>query len=144
MLFLRRTVAAVLIGTLPFAAMAQSDQAQTGGLQIELNTMQDTGEACRLTFVVQNDTGTAIETASFQTVIFDAEGTVERLTLFSFRDMPKDRVRVRQFDLTGITCAGVGQVLFNGTSSCLVDGADSPICDAALTLSSRTDTEVLG
>lgn len=111
---------------------------------MELNAAQDVGAACRLTFVVTNETGLAIENAVFETVIFDTEGSVVKLSLFDFRDLPQDRPRVRQFDLPGQTCDSVGRVLINGASSCLSDGSERDICDGALSVSSRLNMELLG
>ena len=142
MLFLRPALA-VSLALAPLAAVAQSDTPPPS-LMIELNTLQDVGAACRLTFVVENHTGAGIETASFETVIFDQSGAVHSLSLFTFRDLPADRPRVRQFDLPGIGCDVVGKALINGANSCVVDGADSPVCHDALTLSSRTDVELIG
>ncbi|MEM1006508.1 MAG: hypothetical protein AAF496_11800 [Pseudomonadota bacterium] len=144
MKFLRFVFAALLAGGHPFAALAQSDDQTTGSLSVELNTTQDTGTACRLTFVINNMTGTAIDEAVFETVIFNGDGSVVSLSLFDFRDLPADRPRVRQFDLPGMTCAAVGQALINGSSSCVVEGAESDLCHNALVLSSRVNVELLG
>lgn len=117
---------------------------QNADLVLELNTVEDAGSACRLTFVVQNATGQVIEKAVFETVIFDASGSVVSLKLFDFRELPKDRPRVRQFDLTGMTCGDLGQALINGASSCVVDGVESALCQDSLSLKSRVDVELLG
>ncbi|WP_170561795.1 hypothetical protein [Ruegeria atlantica] len=142
MFFLRPALA--VICALPMSAMAQSEVAVSEGLQVELNTVQDVGQACRLTFVVENKTGTAIDEASFETVIFDASGSVVSLSIFNFRDLPADRPRVRQFDLPGRDCGSVGKALINGTNSCKVAGADSSVCEDGLKLQSRTDVELIG
>ncbi|MCG7521163.1 hypothetical protein [Ruegeria sp. Ofav3-42] len=144
MLFLRPALAVLCVCSLPMSAMAQSHEDATAGLLLELNTVQDVGQACRLTFVVENQTGTAIDEASFETVIFDASGSVVSLSLFNFRDLPADRPRVRQFDLPGMECSSVGRALINGTNTCVVAGSDSSVCDDGLKLQSRTDVELIG
>lgn len=136
--------AALLAGAIPVLATAQ-DASDTGGdLLLELNTLKDVGGACRLSFLARNQTGTAIDEAVFETVIFDANGGVMSLSLFDFRDLPADRPRVRQFDLSGTACADVGQALINGANSCVVNGTESDICQQSLSLSSRVDVELLG
>ncbi len=140
----RRLVLAATIVSFPMIAQAQSEGAVQSGLLMELNTVQDVEGACRLTFLVDNKTGAAIDSVSFETVIFDASGSVVRLSLFNFRDLPVDRPRVRQFDLPGLTCDGLGQALINGANTCVVAGTDSQLCDDALKLNSRTDVELLG
>ena len=143
MTFRRLALAAITV-SFPMIAQAQSEGASQSGLLMELNTVQDVEGACRLTFLVDNKTGEAIDSVSFETVIFDASGSVVRLSLFNFRDLPVDRPRVRQFDLPGLTCDGLGQALINGANTCVVAGTDSQLCDDALKLNSRTDVELLG
>ncbi|EEE38785.1 hypothetical protein RKLH11_2629 [Rhodobacteraceae bacterium KLH11] len=43
-----------------------------------------------------------------------------------------------------MACSSVGQALINGASSCVVNGAESEICQSALSLRSRIDVELLG
>ena len=144
MLFTRLVFLALLTGVIPAAASAQSTQETNSGLLLELNTMQDVGGACRLTFLANNQTGTTIDEAVFETVIFDGNGSVMSLSLFDFRDLPSDRPRVRQFDLSGTECSSVGQALINGANSCVVNGAESDICQHSLSLSSRVNVELIG
>lgn len=134
----------IFICLAPVAAIAQATTSSTGKLQLELNALQDVGAACRLTFVVENRTGTEIEQAVFEAVIFDTAGGVTSLSLFDFRDLPADRPRVRQFDLPGIACESVGRALINGANTCNVEGERSDICDVALQPASRLNVELLG
>lgn len=144
MLYRFIAIAALLTGTFPAAAMAQSSSEGSSELFLELNAVQDVSGACRLTFLARNETGSAIDGAVFETVIFDAAGGVVSLSLFDFRDLPVGRPRVRQFDLPGMACDDVSQALINGSNSCVVDGAESDICDKALSLGSRIGVELLG
>jgi hypothetical protein len=144
MLFRRLALAVALAGTVPVMALARSAEDASLRLFLELNAIQDVGGGCRLTFLVRNETGEAIDKAVFETVIFDTSGGVVKLSLFDFRDLPVDRPRVRQFDLPEMACNTVEQALINGASSCVVDGAESGVCHDALSLSSRLAVELLG
>jgi len=144
MLFLRLTIGVLVAAVAPGVAPAQSSENTAPRLFLELNAVRDVGGACRLTFFAQNGTGAAIDQAVFETVVFDTSGGVVSLSLFDFRDLPLNRPRVRQFDLPGMTCDTVGKALINGANSCIVDGADSQVCDEALSLGSRLDVELLG
>lgn len=137
-------LAALFAGAVPVVALAQSSEDATARLSLELNAVRDVSGACRLTFLAQNGTGTTIDQAVFETVIFDTSGGVVSLSLFDFRDLPADRPRVRQFDVPDMTCDSVGQALINGSNSCVAGGAESGICDEALSLSSRISVELLG
>ncbi|WP_420585672.1 hypothetical protein [Ruegeria sp.] len=143
MTFRRLALAAILLA-LPGVAFAQSDTQTPPGLSLELNAAHDVDGACRLIFLVQNNADTAIDAASYESVIFDASGTFVRLTLFEFRDLPAGRPRVRRFDVRDTSCDNLGRVLINGLSSCTAGGAESTVCDPTPTLRSRTEVELLG
>ncbi|WP_371156888.1 hypothetical protein [Jannaschia sp. 2305UL9-9] len=129
-------IAAILL-----AAPAVAQDAPT--LSVELNGTETLAGACRLTFVVANGAEAAQDSAVFETVLFTTDGTVDRLTLFDFGSLPSKRSRVRQFDVDGLACEDLGQVLFNGAARC--DGAmDTAACEAGLIPSSRTEIEVVG
>ncbi|AXI48863.1 hypothetical protein C1J03_11020 [Sulfitobacter sp. SK012] len=144
MSFRRLALAVLLIGAMPSVSLAQSAEGAPSQLFLELNSIRDVGGACRLTFLARNETGVAIDKAVFETVIFDTSGGVVSLSLFDFRDLPADRPRVRQFELPAMACDTVGQALINGSSSCIVDGAESGVCHEALSLGSRLAIELLG
>lgn len=144
MLFHRLVLYGLLFALTPVAVPAQSEENVSPNLFLELNTVQHVDGACRLTFLAQNDTGAEIDQAVFETVIFDSSGGVLSLSLFDFRELPAGRARVRQFDLPGMACESVGRVLINGANTCLVGGADSGICQDALSLESRLNVELLG
>ncbi|AVO39739.1 hypothetical protein C6Y53_10220 [Pukyongiella litopenaei] len=114
------------------------------GLRIELNAAEQRDDACLLTFVVENRQDGDIDRAVYETVLFDTEGRVDRLTLFNFADLPAGRVRVRQFAVPELSCASLGRVLINGVSSCEAGDTGADACDGALELDSRTAIEVLG
>lgn len=130
-----------LAGAVPFSAAAQTAPSR---LHLELNNLQDNDGTCRLSFLAKNETGTPIDKAVFETVIFDVDGGVASLSLFDFRDLPAGSTRVRQFDLAGRPCDTVGKALINGASSCVVEGAQSTLCKDALTLGSRLEIELIG
>ncbi|MEM9319590.1 MAG: hypothetical protein AAGA70_11375 [Pseudomonadota bacterium] len=128
------------------AAPAAAQETSPGpSLGLELNAAESTEAGCRLTFVVENGLGAALDTAVFEAVLFDGTGTVERLTLFDMQALPEGRMRVRQFDLTGLVCSDLGRVLINGVHACAGDGIDAATCESALQTESRLDgVEVLG
>lgn len=114
-------------------------------LALALNTV-DTTEAgdCRLTFVIRNALGADIEALVAEAVLFDDEGRVANLTLFDFGTLPAGRPRVRQFDMAGLACDELSEVLVNGIGTCEGEGLSPAACLEALRLSSDTDVEVTG
>jgi hypothetical protein len=122
------------------AAMPAISQEADGRLSIELNRIDPLDGACRLTFLVENGLGEDIDGLSLETVLIDANGRVERLTLFEFGVLPNATPRVRQIDIGGVSCDALARVLINGVAACSAGAA----CAEALDLSSRTDIEVIG
>lgn len=105
--------------------------------KLELNTVTQSGEDCRMVFTAQAPH--ALDALVVETVLFDAKGGVSLLTLFDFDSLPAAGLRVRQFDIPATQCGGISRVLFNGVTQC--EGAG---CAAPLAVGSRIDAiEVL-
>ena len=86
----RLTGIAVLAGALlATPAAAQTDAGRALGL--ELNRVEQVDAACRFTFLAENRMGADLSAFTVETVIIDAEGVVDRLTLFEFGAMPDIR-----------------------------------------------------
>ncbi len=148
--FLRGVTAGNLALSIVFTAAgaAHGEQSSTldflPALSIELNTLSQQDNACRLIFLVHNSMGKDLEKAVFETVLFKADGSVDRLTLFDFQKLPQGRPRVRQFDIPGLDCDALGRVLINDVHACSGDGITGTDCIDALKLSTKTTVEVLG
>lgn len=131
------------VGFLVATALAASpihSQTAEPSLLIELNRIDQVGEACRLTFLVDNRSGADVTAISLETVMLDVDGVVDRLTIFDFGALPDSVPRVRQFDLPDLSCDALGRVLVNGVADC--DPALA--CTARLEFSTRTEVEVIG
>lgn len=140
MTYSKSTVMAACLALASVGAVSAQDAEPH--LNVELNAAQQQDQGCKLSFLITNGHAEDITKAIFETVIFDAEGQVNRLTLFDFGTLPAGRPRVRQFVIPGAACDSIGQVLFNGANTC--DGAGPDACTKGLTLGSRTDIEVTG
>lgn len=126
------------------SALAEEPVAPTTFLSIELNTLTQQGGACRMVFVVENTLGSDLATAVFETVLFQTDGSVDRLTLFDFQALPQGRPRVRQFDIPDTKCESIGRVLINDVHACKGEGINDTDCIKGLKLSTKTSVEVLG
>jgi len=143
--FKRAAVSALLMGTLAFLSTnSHAQDASKTKLSIELNALQQDEGRCRLVFLARNESGTSIEQLSFETVLFNKTGTFLKLTLFDFQTLKGKKSRVRQFAVPDVQCDGLGRILINGVSTCKIDGAESPLCEDRLDLSTRTSIEFLG
>ena len=110
----RLTWIAILIGLWGGTALAESD------VSIELNTLTQTENACRMVFTAQSMS--EVESLILETVLFDNDGSIILLTLFDFEALPSDKLRVRQFDVADIKCKNLSTLLFNGINTCIGPG----------------------
>jgi hypothetical protein len=134
-------------GALALAAPVAAEQPgkPARSLSLDLNSLSATeAGGCRLSFVIRNGLGADIDTLVTEAVLFDAGGQVATLTLFDFGSLPAGRPRVRQFDMAGLSCDGIGGVLVNGIATCEGAGLTPAACLDGLRLSSQTDVEVSG
>lgn len=129
---------------LALAAGSAAAQEGAAGLRVELNAAEAGERTCKLSFLIENGHPSDIGQAVFETVIFDAAGQVDRLTLFDFGALPAGRPRVRQFVIQDTTCDDIGQLLFNGADTCEAEGLGPQACTKGLTLESRAGIEVTG
>ncbi|WP_417668892.1 hypothetical protein [Roseibium sp.] len=140
---IKRRAALTLAAAMTYAlATPHMVQASETALSLELNRAAATERGCMLTFVAGNKTGHAISGVAYEFVLFNTEGLVDKMTAFDFGAMPKQKTVVRQFELTGLKCPEIGQILVNGAARCdLVDpqpGSEGT-CIGALAPTSRTD-----
>lgn len=121
-----------------------AEETSQSGLSIELNAVTDAEGGCRISFLVENSYPAHITQAVYETVLFNTEGRVDRLTLFDFQELPAGRPRVREFVIPDIICNDLGRILINGVETCTGDGVPETACIDPLVLRSRTDVELVG
>ena len=107
---------------------AAAQDAAAKGLEIELNALAASQKGCLFTFVAANGFAKDLSKASFEFVIFNDKGTVERLALLDFRDLPAGKSKVRQFDVPGIKCEAVKNLLINDAPACEGEGLAKGAC----------------
>ena len=114
--------------------------AEAPSLMLELNAVAEQDSGCRVIFVATNELAADISALVVEAVIFTPEGLVDRLALLDFQTLPQTRPRVRQFDLPGLVCDRIGQVLINAVGTCTGAGLAPAACADAMTVSSRIET----
>lgn len=113
-------------------------------ISIELNTVNQLESGCQLTFLTSSGYEGGVEKVVFETVLIDTSGAVSLLTLFDFGSLPAGRPRVRQFVIPKQQCSSLGSILINGVTTCSASGLADNACEAGLTVTSRTDVELIG
>jgi hypothetical protein len=136
----RRILTAFLAVSLPAGGAALAQQpAPAPSLRLEFNGLEPSTAGCRLTFVVENGLGAALDRAAFEIVLFNGKGLVDRLTVLDFKELPAGKTKVRQFDLPGADCAGIGRVLVNDAVACEGAGVEPTACIRSLKAETRSD-----
>ena len=139
---MNRIAIVLAAAALPFAGAAGTHAEDAGGtLALELNAAQPSEKGCRLTFVVNNGLGADIKSASFELVLFDKAGVVDRITALGFKEMPEGKTKVSRFDLSGVDCGNLGRVLVNSVTECTGEGLAADACSQRLKTSSRAGIE---
>ena len=132
---------AMVAGFLTSGQGAAAQDPQSGRIGVELNRLEQNGEACRLTFVVSNELGSDLSGSGFEMVIFDANGLVRLMTVFDFGALPAGKTVVKRFELPDTGCGSVSRILVNSATRCIGPGIDASQCAAALTTTNRTETD---
>lgn len=130
--------AASFLSPVPHAG-AQQAPADTIGM--ELNRLEQNGEACRLTFVIRNDLGADLSGSGFEMVIFDDDGLVKLMTVFDFGALQSGKTVVKRFELPDTGCQSVSRILVNSAARCSGSGIDAAQCAAALRTANRSNIE---
>ncbi|WP_245292524.1 hypothetical protein [Rhizobium sp. 9140] len=123
---------------------AQGTEAAAAGLSVELNDVATSERGCKLTFVAGNDLTQPLSKVSFEFVLFDQKGRVERMAVLDFRDLPAGKTKVRQFDLAGTKCDALGSLLINDAPVCTGEGIDKSACMQGLRTGSKSPVELKG
>ena len=124
-------------------ALAQ-DAGASGNLSIEMNDLAPSEKGCKLTFVAGNGLPQSLSKVSFEFVLFDEKGLVERMAVLDFRDLPAGKTKVRQFDLAGTKCEAVKSLLINDAPVCTGEGVAKDACMKALKTGSKSSVELKG
>lgn len=126
--------AAVLL----FATGAEAATAPPGRLALELNALQPSDQACRVTFLATNELGAALGKATFELAIFGKDGGISRVVSADFAGLTDGKTKVLQFDLKSIACGDISRILINDVTACVGDGVAPGACLALLTTSNKT------
>lgn len=121
-------------------AVCSVAMAETGNIELELNTAADVDGGCRLTYVATNATATALEKTSYEVAVFDTDGIVQKLLVLDFGFLPSGKTRVVQFDLPEQACPKISRISVNSPAECQAASGPSNVCRDNQLLSSRVPT----
>jgi len=120
-----------LAATLPPAG------AETGQLHVELNRLEERGDACRVHLVLENKSPRAYTSYRLDLVIFSSDGVISRRLALETAPLRANKTMVKEFELAGLTCKGVGRILLNDIPACASDAGELGDCVTTTRVSSR-------
>lgn len=121
-------------------ALGTAALAETGTIELELNTAADVEGGCRLTYVATNATPVELDKSAYEVAVFDTAGIVKQLLVLDFGFLPSGKTRVVQFDLPGQACTTISRISVNDPVECTAANGPSDICRDNQLLSSRVPT----
>lgn len=121
----------------------RGDMPQPGDLSLQLNTLETVERGCRLTFVMHNGLGQAIEALGVELALFAPDGGVSAIIALDAGALPAKKTQVQRFVAPDVACADIARVLLNDLTRCDGEGLSPAFCIARLRVSSRVDQEFL-
>ncbi|WP_407696780.1 hypothetical protein [Sedimentitalea xiamensis] len=124
--------------------VAGAAAAETGRLTVELNKVEemDSGD-CRAFFLFRNDTGMSFEGFEMSLAILDSNGVIDRLLSVDAAPLPVARTTLKLFEIPGMQCSRISEILLHELTSCKPQNADEMDCFAILTLTSRASAQLV-
>lgn len=120
-----------LLGALPVWA-------QDGRLGVELNKMEPAdGGGCRVFFLFRNGTGQTFERFEMSLAVFDTKGVIDRLLTIDASPLPPARTTLKLFEVPGLTCDAVSEVLLHDIPGCTIANQPGADCFALVDLASK-------
>lgn len=130
-----------IVLTLVALLLAGTGWAQT--IAIELNKFEDQENACRAYMVFRNGTEQTLESFKLDMVMFDQDGLINRRLALDVAPLRADKTSVKLFDIEGLSCSSINQILINDVIECAASGAETPDCVELLETSSRNQTTLI-
>jgi hypothetical protein len=92
--------------------------ATTPTLEIELNKLESVEGACRAYLVFRNTTEANFASLRLDLVLFGKDGVIARRLAVEAAPLAAGKTSVKLFDVQGLACGDVGQMLLNDVVAC--------------------------
>jgi len=123
--------------------IASAAGAQDKGLHVELNKLEDVGDACRAYLVFENAMDADFSAFKIDFVIFDGNGVITKRLAVDVAPLRPGKTTVKLFDIPGAACADTGRVLINDVIECRDGEQQRRNCVGFMTPASRTDAKLV-
>ncbi|MGB7757092.1 MAG: hypothetical protein WBL23_13605 [Salinisphaera sp.] len=113
-------------GNTSAAQIPKSATASSQAVDVELNKLTSVDNACRAYLVTQNLTDSAFDSFKLDVVMFDNNGIVAKRLAVQLGPMPAGKTSLKVFDIPGLACKQIGQLLLNDVLQCTVNNGNGP------------------
>ena len=111
--------------------------AGNASLSIELNRLEERTGGCRVHLVLNNPSARSYSSYRLDLVIFASDGVIARRLALETAPLRANKTMVKEFELAGLACRGVGRVLLNDVPACVSGDGNMDDCVASTRVSSR-------
>lgn len=112
------------------------------GLAVELNTIEQQDDACRVYLVVRNETEDRFTDLEMELILFDKQGFVSRRYAVQIAPLQPNKTRVRPFDLPELDCESIGQFLINDVTKCAAEDGERQDCLRRIRTESKGEVRI--
>ena len=100
-----------------FTLIALAPASAQDTVRVELNTLENADNRCRMTFVIENKTARAVDSLKLDLALFNTEGAVYRRMVTDMGPVRAAKTVVKTFAADG-DCAQLGALLVNEVAAC--------------------------
>lgn len=115
--------------------------AQTSGISIELNKLEEQPNACRVYMLFENPGQTEFSEFQLDLVLFDTNGVIARRLSLDAAPLRAEKTSVKLFDIDGLACPKIGRILLNDMLGCADASGKRTDCLKLIKPSSRVDAK---
>ncbi len=134
-----RLFSTCLIGALILAPAQAQQTPPPAALTLELNALQASDTACRVSFLATNGLDGTIDRAAVEVAFFTTDGAIDRIVTLDFKGLTQGKTKVLQFELADLPCTGIGRLLINDIAACEGQAIAATACLAGLVTTSLPD-----
>ena len=133
------------IATWPQTSTAQTaTEPPAGRLAVELNKFEyGEGGSCRAFFLFRNNTGKSFAGYQMSLAVLDGDGIIDQLLSIDAAPLPAARTTLKLFEIPGIACGAISQVLLHDIPVCQFQNEDPMDCFPLVDLTSRAAADLV-